>query len=309
MAENTKLTRPQYIKIANQWIKDNPKEWQKIRSNNKHPYTKLQGILEKEHGKPHWRDQPGRNKITGSLPTKKDPGIGFRMYPTSKDSNGNQQVSFKSDPTRAATRGQATGISSGTRKYLEHAASPPGANFKDADRAMAEARATGPDMDGGHKIPLNRQVAGQEYKVQTGRGTVQQYQDNFAKSGQAVGHQRANIEPQPAKANRVLQRQAYSKLDKALKALDDFYAQGKAFKMGKTALRGHIVGYLPEALEIADHYTNGAVSNEIEYAGKVVANEVEYVAKDVGRRLGNAWNGAVNAVNGSNGDYGHDYGQ
>ena len=304
MPRNTSLTRAQLTTKANQWLKDNPKRWKSIRETSKFPYTELQNIIEKEHGKAHWRDRPGRNKITGSMPTKSDPGVPFTL-----EDAGNGKVKFKSTPTRAATRGNPTKGSSGTRQYLERAATPSGVDFSDSQRAMAEARAAGPDMDGGHKIPLDRTVRGQEHKVQSGRGTVQEYRDNFKKSGQALGHQRANIEPQTRVDNRIRQRSDYAALDRHLKQLDEIFAQGKAFKMGKNALRGHIIGYLPDVLEIADNYTNGAVSNGINTIGKKVGNEAEYVAKNFANRVEDGWNGLVDAVNGSKGDYGHDYGQ
>jgi len=70
-----------------------------------------------------------------------------------------------------------------------------------------------------------------------------------------------------------------------------------------------VIGYVPELIEIADNYTNGAVSNGINTAADAIANEVEYVAKDFASRVENGWNGLVDTVNGSKGDYGHHYGQ
>lgn len=250
MADKTKLTRNQYINIANKWIKDNPKKWNKLRANNDDPYSKLQQILEQEHGKPYWRDRPGRSKITGSMPTKDDPGIGFRMYPVGTDKDGNQKVHFKSDATRAATRGNPTKGSSGTRLYLERAATPPGVDFADSQRAMAEARAAGVDMDGGHIIPLDRQVAGQEFKVQSGRGTVQEYHSNYAASGQAVGHQRDNIQPQHKVANRILQRADYAALDKHLGILDQISSL-IAWSKGENAMSNFLSASMDVAADAA----------------------------------------------------------
>ena len=228
----TKLTRRQLTTKANQWIKDNPKIWKSIRETSKFPYTELQHIIEKEHGKAIWRDRPGRNKITGSMPTKSDPGVPFTL-----EDAGNGKVKFKSTPTRAATRGQPTKGSSGTRQYLERAATPPGVDFSDSQRAMAEARAAGPDMDGGHKVPLDRTVRGQEHKVQSGRGTVQEYRDNFKKSGQSLGPQRGNIEPQTRVDNRIRQRRDYAALDRHL-GMKDSLNQNSNWHKGKNAMRG-----------------------------------------------------------------------
>ena len=241
--DNTKLTRPEYTAKTNQWIEGNPKEWKKIRSSYKHPFSKLQQIMEGLYGKPIWRDRSGRNKITGTLPTKEDPGIGF----TIKGQKGGNTVQYMSIPTRAATRGQPTGNSSGTRAYLEHAASSPDTDFVDADRAMAEARATGPNMDGGHITPLDRKVRGQEFKVQNGRGTVQEMNGNYDKAGIPYGHTRANIEPQTAQANRIDQRFDYGELDNHLKNLDN---GTNGFKKSSLILNQYRAKSIGKALQV-----------------------------------------------------------
>ena len=232
MAANTSLTRRQLTNKANQWLRDNPKIWKSIRATSKFPYTELQHIIENEHGKAHWRDRPGRNNITGSLPTKSDPGVPFTL-----EDAGNGRVKFKSTPTRAATRGNPTKGSSGTRQYLERASTDPSVDFRDSQRAMAEARAAGRDMDGGHKTPLDRTVAGQEFKVQSGRGTVQEYRNNFAVSGQLLGHRRENIEPQDSHDNRVKQRRDYAALDSHLKFLEQ---SARQIARPRTALPGAV---------------------------------------------------------------------
>ena len=239
---NTKLTRRQYIAKANEWLKKNPDKWKQIRASTDYPYKKLQSILEKDFGKPLWRDERGRNKITGSLPTKNDPGVPFTIYPTG------DSVGFKSNVTRKATRGQPTGTSSGTRQYLEHAASKPGTDFVDANRAMGEANAIG--MDGGHITPLDRKVAGQEWSVQNGRNSVQQINQNFDNANIPYGHSRPNIQPQKPLDNRVLQRQGYAKMDRNLKHLasktDDVF--GPLKKLGGIPV---IAGLTAAGLELA----------------------------------------------------------
>lgn len=257
---NTNLTRPEYTAKTNQWIKDNPKKWAEIRATNKHPFTELQKIMEGLYGRPIWRDRRGRNKITGTLPTDDDPGIFFRA----KGQKGSNKVSYQSDATRSATRGQPTGNSSGTRTYLEHAASKPGTDFVDANRAMAEARATGPGMDGGHRTPLDRKVRGQEFKVQSGRGTVQQMNQNFDKAGIPYGHTRENIEPQTAQANRFDQRSDYSRLDRHLDNLAKAPSFLDRIRMNNfRRVSGNLMFLLPDIVEIADSKTNGAVTNSI----------------------------------------------
>ena len=49
-----------------------------------------------ELGKAKWRSRPGRNKITGSMPTKADPGEYFRI------SKLGDSFTFKSQSSRAA---------------------------------------------------------------------------------------------------------------------------------------------------------------------------------------------------------------
>jgi hypothetical protein len=207
--EPTKLTRKQYLAKVNKWLADNPQQWQQIRATQKYPYTYLQSVVSLALGEPVWRDRPGRNSITGTPITPDDPGVGFKLFPVA-----NGKVGAKSDPTRKATRGNSTKGSSGTRQYMERATSPLGTNFHATDRRMGEANSRG--FDGGHKTPIGRQLAGQEFKVQSGRGTVQEYQSNFRQADISFGHTVENIEDQTSLDNRKLQLKDYAKLDKAL---------------------------------------------------------------------------------------------
>jgi hypothetical protein len=261
MPKLTSLTRSQYQKVANSWIKDNPERWKQIRATHNYPYSELQRILEPEYGKAVWRDRPGRNKITGSTPTADDLGVPFTL-----EDKGNGRAGFKSTPTRSATRGQPTGNSSGTRAYLEHAASAPDTDFADANRAMAEARASGTNMDGGHITPLDRKVRGQEFITQTGRSTVQQMNQQFDHAGIPYGHTRANIEPQTAKANRIDQRADYAKLDKHLKALDKFYSPLTRGTARKVLLRSlglvPLLGAAGNAVDAAERTRLAAETND-----------------------------------------------
>ena len=231
----TELTRRQLTTNANQWIKNNPKVWQSIRETSKFPYTELQNIIEKEYGKAHWRDRRGRNNITGTLPTKSDPGVPFTL-----EDAGGGKVKFKSKPTRAATRGQRTKGSSGTRAFTERITSPKGTDFVDSQRAMAEARAAGPDMDGGHITDLGRLRNGQELAVQRGR-TVEQYQQRFIDAGVSIGHTRENIEPQPKHINRVVKPAETRALDNNLAAMDTVDLElnrSRTFRRAHNAMRG-----------------------------------------------------------------------
>ena len=253
---NTDLTRDQFKKVTEQWIKDNPEKWADLQSTSKQPFTELQNIIEEKHGRAIWRDRPGKNNITGSVPTKSDPGVPFII-----ENKGGGRIGYKSKPTRKATRGQAIGTSSGTRGFLQRAASKPGTDFHDANRAMGEANAI--NMDGGHITPLKRKVAGQEFKVQSGRGTVQQMNQAFDNAGIPYGHTRANIEPQDPSANRVLQSRDYARLDASLKKLSQKSpVLGQIVRSGKLRLGGYF-SYIPDFIDIADSKTGGAVTNGI----------------------------------------------
>ena len=211
MEKNTHLTRQELTRKANGWILGNQERWAEIRSSTKYPYQYLGKILESMYGIPIWRESTTDKAITGTLPTKQDAGVRFRL-----EDAGNGRVKYKSIPTRRATRGGPTKSSSGTRQFTERITSPPGTDFADSERRMGEANSRG--MDGGHITPLDRQRAGQVEAVDRGR-TVQEYQSNFQKAGLPIGHTRENIEDQTPEDNRVRQRQDYSQLDNNLRAL------------------------------------------------------------------------------------------
>ncbi len=210
--KNTHLSKNEFTQKANAWIIANHDRWQKIRASTKYPYQYLGKILQSMYGVPVWRDRPGRNKITGTMPTKDDPGVLFRL-----EDAGYGRVKFQSFPTRRATRGGPTKSSSGTRKFTERITSPAGTDFADSERRMGEANSRG--MDGGHITHLGRQRAGQDEAVRRGR-TVQQYQNTFTQAGIPIGHTRENIEDQTKDDNRVKQPKEYAQLDNHLRALE-----------------------------------------------------------------------------------------
>ena len=222
MEKKTHLTKNEFTQKANAWIIANHDRWQEIRASTNYPYQYLGKILSSMYGIPWWRDRPGRNKITGTMPTKDDPGVRFRL-----EDAGYGRVKFQSFPTRKATRGGPTKSSSGTRKFTERMTSPPGTDFADSERRMGEANSRG--MDGGHRTHLGRQHAGQEEAVQRGR-TVQQYQNTFKQAGIPFGHTRENIEDQTKEDNRVKQPKEYAQLDNHLRALAIKYGDIKPDK-------------------------------------------------------------------------------
>ena len=117
---DTKFTRDQYIQELKRLMDENPDIVKAIQE--EHPdrfYAAIQDHFETypELGKAKWRSKPGRNKITGSLPTKADPGEYFRI---SKLGDG---FTFKSQSSRAAHRKKyvskrAKQIEANRREYL-----------------------------------------------------------------------------------------------------------------------------------------------------------------------------------------------
>ena len=117
---DTKFTRDQYIRELKRLMDENPDIVKAIQE--EHPdrfYAAIQDHFETypELGKAKWRSKPGRNKITGSMPTKADPGEYFRI---SKVGDG---FTFKAQSSRAAHRKKyvskrAKQIEANRRKYL-----------------------------------------------------------------------------------------------------------------------------------------------------------------------------------------------
>lgn len=130
---------------------------------------------------------------------------GSRSYP-----NGKIELAS----SRKSNRGSRT---DGTREFNKHFTSPPGTDFRAADQAIASANGSG--NDGGHVIALGRQANGQRWKVQQGRGTVEQYQSQFQNAGIAIGHSAGNIAPQSPHLNQQIIPAQERALDKGLQFL------------------------------------------------------------------------------------------
>ena len=117
---DTKFTREEYIRELKNLMDQNPDIVKAIQKD--HPdrfYAAIQDHFETypELGKAKWRSKPGRNKITGSMPTKGDPGEYFRI------SKLGDSFTFKSQSSRAAHRKKyvskrAKQIEANRRKYL-----------------------------------------------------------------------------------------------------------------------------------------------------------------------------------------------
>ena len=117
---DTKFTRDQYIRELKKLMDANPDIVKAIREEFPDRfYAAIQDHFETypELGKAKWRSRKGRNKITGSLPTKAEPGEYFRI---SKVGDG---FTFKAQSSRAEHRKKyvskrAKQIEANRREYL-----------------------------------------------------------------------------------------------------------------------------------------------------------------------------------------------
>jgi len=212
MAKDTDLTRKEYTREANKWVKENPKAWKVIRENSRYPFTVLQEkILTPLFGKPKWQDHPkvdGKvNPKTGTLPTKDNKGEDFTI-----ENKGSGKIGYKSAATRKVTRGNLKG---GTRDVNEQISTPkqtPAEKLK-FGKAMRDARKLG--MEGDHNIPVGR--TGAALRPMTPRRR-QQYLRRMLRANQFTGNQAQNITPRTGKVNRD-RNVEFNKLDAALKEL------------------------------------------------------------------------------------------
>lgn len=117
---DTKLTRDEYIRELKNLMDKNPDIVKAIQEEFPDRfYAAIQDHFETypELGKAKWRSKPGRNKITGTLPTKTEPGEYFRI------SKLGDSFTFKSKSSRAAHRKKYVSkrvkqIEANRRKYL-----------------------------------------------------------------------------------------------------------------------------------------------------------------------------------------------
>ena len=149
--------------------------------------------------------------------------------------------------SRKANRG---GGVTGTRVFNERLASPEGTDFAAANRAMAEANALG--MDGDHDQDISRTAEGKRFKVQSGRGTTQEYDANFAKAGVPIGHTAANITPRPPEINRIVKPAELAALDAGILKVTRKSAIADILKARATKAAGKLIPGLDLAISAAE---------------------------------------------------------
>tara|TARA_Y100000593_G_scaffold51750_1_gene97233 strand:+ start:249 stop:1124 length:876 start_codon:yes stop_codon:yes gene_type:complete len=238
MAEypNTDLTRDQYTQKANEWIKNNPKEWKEIKAKAKaggpKAFQRLGTILKEKYGQPHWQDAPGRSKVKGSMPTKNKPGVDFTIY----DRGAGKGVGFKSNPNRKVTRG---GGSQGSRKINEKISTPrqtPAQKLK-FGKAMTDASKRG--LEGDHDNPVYR--TGNALKLMDPIRRALYFQ-RLRKAGQFTGNDARNITARTGEVNRGRNLE-FNELDRAIqkagKETDEVLGKNNKVKInGKNGRNG-----------------------------------------------------------------------
>ena len=100
--------------------------------------------------------------------------------------------------------------------HLRHG-SPQGTDIAEGDRAMARIRKANPGMDADHINDIALTSNGASWKVQQGRGTHQEYFENFDKAGISVGHVEGNFKPLDPHLNQIVKNQETVKVHNAIK--------------------------------------------------------------------------------------------
>lgn len=196
----------------------------------------------------------------------------IRNYGSNSFPNGQVQLSS----SRKSNRGGSYSHSSGTREFNKHLASPAGSDFEAADRAIQKANTAG--MDGDHTQDLARTAEGKRFKVQSGRGTVQEYDARFAKANVPIGHTEGNIKPLLPEVNQQVKPAELRAMDNGIARADGGkyvfeqlkrslgFTKGKNVMAGAANFSASLLGFAPELMEIADNYTDGKASEVVDGA-------------------------------------------
>ena len=119
------------------------------------------------------------------------------------------------DELSSARKGNRGGGRDGSRAINERLATPDGANRGAFGRAMAEANAQG--MDGDHIREIQRVADGIRFKEASGRGTREEYHENFQEAGVPVGNQAGNVQALPPKVNQQVKPGELREVDRGIK--------------------------------------------------------------------------------------------
>ncbi len=128
---------------------------------------------------------------------------------------GNYQGQGGRDELSSSRKGNRGGGRDGTRAQNERLATPEWANRGAFGRAMAGANAQG--MDGDHIQEVSRTAEGIRFKEASGRGTRDEYHENFRDAGVPVGNQAGNVQALPPDVNQRVKPGELRDMDKGIK--------------------------------------------------------------------------------------------
>lgn len=189
-----------------------------------------------------------------------------------KQNYGGQGGRDELSSSRKANRG---GGSDGSRAINEKLATPDGADRKAFGKAMADANAQG--MDGDHIQEVSRTAEGIRFKESSGRGTRQQYHQNMAKAGVAVGNQAANVQPLDPDTNQRVKPAQLRAMDQGIKNAKGSF-KGMGFP-GGVRIQG--IMNIFDYVGAIDEITGGHVDRTIKEGVSALKNEVNYIGNSL----------------------------
>lgn len=181
---------------------------------------------------------PTRAQRAAGLPTSKkaaiqkgitrfiDPESGREKVIRNYGSKSHPRGQVQDAALRKANRGGGTG---GSRAINEKLATPDGADKKAFGKAMSDANAQG--LDGDHIAEVSRTAEGIRYKEASGRGTRQQFHDNYKKAGVAIGNQAGNVQALDPDINQRVKPAQLRAMDNGIAAAKGSY-NGLVFSKG-----------------------------------------------------------------------------
>jgi len=165
--------------------------------------------------------------------------------------------------SRSSNRGNKT---DNPRAFNLRHGSPQGTDIAEGDRAMARIRKANPGMHADHINDISLSSRGVSWKVQQGRGTHQEYFENFRKANIGVGHVKDNMQPLDPHLNQIVKNQETDIVHRAIQNAGTGPDRLFASIRSAVSMRGmsmNLLGIAPELHEIIDSKTDGALSEGI----------------------------------------------
>ena len=140
-------------------------------------------------------------------------------YTIRNRSNPNHQSNYGGqggrDERSSSRKGNRGGGKDGSRAINEQLATPDGANRKAFGQAMADANAQG--MHGDHIAEVSRTAEGIRWKEREGRGSRDQYHENYRRAGVSIGNTAGNVQPLPPDVNQRVKPGQLRDMDEGIK--------------------------------------------------------------------------------------------